>query len=238
MKHHEEGAAAMRDGDTAGGTHHAPQRTERPDGTAHDRAGAPPQTRLPRQTRRGLLSSGGALAGLGAAGAVACAGPGIPGGGASAPRLAPASVSLLFPGWSPEQIEQLDLVVQRIGEANPGVTVEKIQAVGSAGDKLATMIAGGTPPEVAWHGALRPLRRLRAIALGGRLPGPRPRRAPGGLLPHGLGEHQVRGQGDGPPLHDSDLRGALQQEPLPGRRAGRPPKRTGRSTTCSPPPGA
>jgi multiple sugar transport system substrate-binding protein len=144
----------MRDGDTAGGTHHAPQRTERPDGTAHDRAGAPPQTRPPRQTRRGLLSSGGALAGLGTAGAVACAGPGIPGGGASAPRLAPASVSLLFPGWSPEQIEQLDLVVQRIGEANPGVTVEKIQAVGSAGDKLATMIAGGTPPEVAWHGGL------------------------------------------------------------------------------------
>ena len=63
----------------------------------------------------------------------ACAGPGAPGGGASAPRLASASVSLLFPGWTPEQIEQLDLVVQRIGETNPGVTVEKIQAVGSAG---------------------------------------------------------------------------------------------------------
>ena len=106
------------------------------------------------ETRRGVLTAGAGA--IGAIGALAVAACGLPGSsaGAPAPKLAPASVSLLFPGWSPEQIQQLDLVVKRIEEANPGVTVEKIQAVGSAGGKLATMVAGGTPPELAWHGGL------------------------------------------------------------------------------------
>ena len=108
------------------------------------------------RTRRGLcrtaLGTLGALAAAGPLSALAACAGGAQGGAPERPRLAAANVSLLFPGWSPEQIEQLDSVAARLQEANPGVTVEKIQAVGSAGDKLATMIAGGTPPELAWHG--------------------------------------------------------------------------------------
>ncbi len=105
-------------------------------------------------TRRAVLKTG-AFAALGGvlSALSACAQPGV-GTQSGRQKLAPAQVSLLFPGWTPEQIEQLDQVAKRIEEANPGVTVEKIQAVGSAGDKLATMIAGGTPPELAWHGGL------------------------------------------------------------------------------------
>ena len=104
-----------------------------------------------RRTRRAVLSA----AALGTAGVLAACGTESGTGGQSGKqKLAPANVTLLFPGWSPEQIEQLNQVTKRIEEANPGVTVEKIQAVGSAGDKLTTMIAGGTPPEVAWHGGL------------------------------------------------------------------------------------
>src|ERR687884_11882 len=95
-----------------------------------------------RWTRRTLAQvAGRLLAGGGVATLAACGVPGG-GGGSARPKLAPANVTLLFPGWSLEQIEQLDQVTRRIEEANPGVTVEKIQAVGSAGDKLTTMIAG------------------------------------------------------------------------------------------------
>jgi multiple sugar transport system substrate-binding protein len=107
-------------------------------------------------TRRALgLRLGAQAATGGVAAALAACGTAAGGGGQAAqPKLAPANVSLLFPGWSPEQIEQLNQVTKRIEDANPGLTVEKIQAVGSAGDKLATLIAGGTPPDLAWHGGL------------------------------------------------------------------------------------
>src|SRR5918997_3841967 len=108
------------------------------------------------RTRRGLcrtaLGTLGALAAAGPLSALAACAGGTQGGAPERPRLAAANVSLLFPGWSPEQIEQLDSVAARLQEANPGVTVEKIQAVGSAGGKEANMIGRGPPPELAREG--------------------------------------------------------------------------------------
>jgi multiple sugar transport system substrate-binding protein len=48
------------------------------------------------------------------------------------------------------------MAVAKLEAANPGVKVDKIQAEGSANTKLATMIAGGNPPDVAWHGGAYP----------------------------------------------------------------------------------
>ena len=106
-------------------------------------------TTAKKLSRRTFLKS----VGLGAASAyiAGCTPVAAPGAATDAGEVSPAAedVSLALTHWGGEsEAAYMQSLADKFVEANPGISVEVIQFPANYDEKLLTMIAGGTPPDV------------------------------------------------------------------------------------------
>jgi len=109
-------------------------------------------TGRPDRTRRGVLGLGGAtaLAALGALGGLAgCGQDGAGGGAPTGPGGAPAAISFMSRD-SGSDLEPYKQGIARFNEAQSRVKVAHDIVTGNFEQKLQTVVAGGTPPDVTY----------------------------------------------------------------------------------------
>ena len=99
--------------------------------------------------RRGLFLGGGALAGA----ALAACGGGEGGAGSGAQRVAPGTSVTYLAFHNPQELQIVQGHMQRWEQRHPGAAVEITNLPQAAMfEKLATMMAAGTPPDVIRSG--------------------------------------------------------------------------------------